>query len=81
MQVCAHAETLVLFDKNMLMLRCTCAALKSSPFFFKMLLVNLRGQLNMSVTQGLSSKQYKHHLEPDSLHGAFVVLGFGATRS
>jgi len=56
MQVCAHAETLVLFDKNMLMLQRTCAALKSSPSFFEMLHVNLRGQLNMSVTQGLSSK-------------------------
>jgi hypothetical protein len=78
MQVCAHAETLVLFDKNMLMLQCTCAAHKSPPYFFKMLLVNLRGHLNMSVTQGLFSKQYKHHLEPDSLHGTFVVLGFGA---
>ncbi len=78
MQVCAHAETLVLFDKNMLVLWCTCAALKSSPFFSQMFLVNLRGQLNMSVTQCLSSKQYKHHLEPESLHGACVVFGVGA---
>lgn len=33
----------------------------------------------MSVTQSLPSKQYKHHLEPDSLHGALLVLGFGTT--
>lgn len=58
MQVCAHAETLVLLDKNTFMLQCMCAALKSSPYFFKMLLVNLQEQLNMSVTQVLSSKQY-----------------------
>ena len=45
---CVHAETLVLFVRNTIMLQWTCAALESSPWFFKSILVILQGPICLS---------------------------------